>query len=156
MDIELQLRLERLNTDYAAVIDDDRLEEWPAFFADDCLYVVTHREGYDAGYRHGAIYASSKGMLIDRVTSLRKANIYERHGYRHFLGGVRVESVEGGVAVARSNFMVVRIMRTGETMIFATGVYRDRIDVSQERLRFIERIAVCDSDRIDTLLVIPL
>lgn len=156
MDIELQLRLEHLNADYAAAIDDDRLEQWPEFFVDACLYVVTHRESYDAGYRHGAIYASSKGMLIDRVTSLRKANIYERHGYRHFLGGVRVESAEGGVALARSNFMVVRIMRTGDTTIFATGVYRDRIDVSGAAPRFIERIAVCDSDRIDTLLVIPL
>lgn len=156
MDIELQLRLERLNADYAATIDDDRLEAWPEFFTDDCLYVVTHRESYDAGYRHGAIYANSKGMLIDRITSLRKANIYERHAYRHFLGGVRVESVEGGIAVARSNFMVVRIMHSGETMIFATGVYRDRIELAGEQPRFRERVAVCDSGRIDTLLVIPL
>ena len=156
MDIELQLRLERLNADYAATIDDDRLEAWPEFFTDDCLYVVTHRESYEAGYRHGAIYASSKGMLIDRITSLRKANIYERHAYRHFLGGVRVESVEDGIAVARSNFMVVRIMHSGETMIFATGVYRDRIELGGERPRFRERVAVCDSGRIDTLLVIPL
>ena len=156
MDIELQLRLERFNADYAATIDDDRLEEWPEFFTDDCLYVVTHRESYEAGYPHGAIYASSKGMLIDRITSLRKANIYERHAYRHFLGSVRVESVDGNIAVARSNFMVVRIMHSGETMLFATGVYRDRIDLAGERPRLRERIAVCDSGRIDTLLVIPL
>lgn len=156
MDIELQQRLGRLNADYAAVIDDDRLEAWPDFFVDDCLYVVTHRESYRAGYRHGAIYASSRGMLVDRITSLRKANIYERHAYRHFLGDTRVESLNGGVAVARSNFMVVRIMHNGETMIFATGEYRDRIDLSQAQPRFRERIAVCDSERIDTLLVIPI
>src|SRR5690606_25857392 len=52
VDIELQLRLERFNADYAATIDDDRLEEWPEFFTDDCLYVVTHRESYEAGYPH--------------------------------------------------------------------------------------------------------
>ena len=32
-----------------------------------------------------------------------------------------------GTARARTNFMVARIMHTGETMLFATGRYEDRI-----------------------------
>jgi len=37
MSGDLLSRIAALNAEYAAVIDDDRLEEWPAFFLDDCL-----------------------------------------------------------------------------------------------------------------------
>jgi len=29
------------------------------------------------------IYADTKGMLIDRIASLREANVYEKQTYRH-------------------------------------------------------------------------
>jgi hypothetical protein len=41
-------------------------------------------------------------------------------------------------------------------LLFAAGVYLDRIDVLADPCRFIERIVVTDSDKIDTLLAIPL
>ena len=47
-------------------------------------------------------------------------------------------------------------MHDGETSLFATGRYLDRIDLSAEPYRFIERLVVLDSQKIDTLLVIPL
>jgi len=50
----------------------------------------------------------------------------------------------------------VRTMHTGDAMLFASGIYRDRIDVSSLPYRFIERIVVTDSHKIDTLLAIPL
>jgi 3-phenylpropionate/cinnamic acid dioxygenase small subunit len=55
-----------------------------------------------------------------------------------------------------SHFIVARIMHSGETVLFATGRYLDRIDVSTPDYRFKERIVVLDSDQIDTLLAIPL
>ncbi len=64
--------------------------------------------------------------------------------------------MEGGVAVAHSNFLAVRIMHDGATTLFASGRYLDRIDVSAAPFRFNERIVVLDSDKIDTLLAIPL
>ena len=56
----------------------------------------------------------------------------------------------------RSNFIAVRIMHDGEMSLFAAGRYLDRITVSAESFRFIERLVILDSDKIDTLLVIPL
>ena len=47
-------------------------------------------------------------------------------------------------------------MRNGQTDLFATGVYVDRIRDEADGLRFAERVVVCDSSRFDTLLVIPL
>ena len=45
-----------------------------------------------------------------------------------------------------------------ETMVYATGCYRDVIvtDASDGVLRFAERIVVLDSRQIDTLLALPL
>ena len=95
-------------------------------------------------------------MLLDRVTATRRVLMYEPHRYRHVVGPIRVGAVQGGVAEARSNFIAVRIMHDGDTSLFATGRYLDRIDVAGSPFRFIERTVVLDSQKIDTLLVIPL
>jgi len=50
----------------------------------------------------------------------------------------------------------VRIMHDGTSMLFASGRYLDRIDISKTPFRFNERVVVLDSDKIDTLLAIPL
>ncbi len=144
------------NAAYADCIDDDRLEEWPDFFVEDCRYLITSRDSHAAGLRHGIIYAASRGMLTDRVMALRRANIYEPQRYRHIIGPVRIDRVEDGVAAARSNFLCVRIMHDGASQLFATGRYLDRIAVGTTPFRFIERTVVLDSQKIDTLLVIPL
>jgi hypothetical protein len=53
--------------------------------------------------------------------------------------------------------MVARVMRTGETMLFATGCYEDRIVLDgPEVAHFAEKTVIIDSRQIDTLLAIPL
>ena len=152
----LRLGIDELNAAYADCIDDDRLEEWPDFFAEDCRYLITSRDSYEAGLRHGIIYCASHGMLTDRVMALRRASVFEPHRYRHLIGPARVGTVADATAEARANFFAARIMHDGTTTLFATGRYLDRIDVSREPFRFIERTVVLDSQKIDTLLVIPL
>ena len=155
-DAALRLAIGDLNAAYADCIDDDRLEEWPDFFVEDCRYLITDRNSHEAGLRHGIIYAASKGMLADRVMAMRGANIFEPHRYRHLVGPARIGRVADGVAEARANFIAVRIMHNGDSQLFATGRYLDRIDVAQTPLRFIERLVILDSRKIDTLLVLPL
>jgi 3-phenylpropionate/cinnamic acid dioxygenase small subunit len=155
-DSAARLGIHELISAYAECIDDDRLEEWPDFFVEKCRYLITSRESHEAGYRHGVVYAASRGMLKDRVLALRRANIFEPHRYRHIIGPIRVGKIADGVAEVRSNFIAVRIMHNGETSLFAAGRYLDRIDLSGEPYRFIERLVILDSQKIDTLLVIPL
>ena len=57
---------------------------------------------------------------------------------------------------AETPFLVVRIMRDGAMDIFATGRYLDVLVEVGDALRFRERMVVCDSSRIDTLLAIPI
>jgi len=155
-DLSVRLGVHELIAAYTDCIDEDRLEEWPDFFTEQCRYLITSRVDHAAGLRHGVVYAASRGMLADRVMALRKANIFEPHRYRHIVGPIRVQRVEGTVAHVQSNMLVVRIMHDGETALFVTGRYLDRIDVSSAPYRFNERIVVLDSHKIDTLLVIPL
>jgi len=150
------LRVAELNASYAAAIDADRLEAWPDFFVDDCLYKITSAENYRRGYSAGIVYADSRAMLRDRVTALRTANIYERQSYRHIVGLPVLGATRADRIAAETAFLVLRIMRDGRTDTFATGVYVDRICDEGGSLRFAERIVVCDSSHFDTLLAIPL
>ena len=156
VDIAVKLGVEDLIASYAAAIDDDRLEAWPDFFVEQGKYVISTKEDFDAGLPFGVIYADSRAMLVDRVTALRQANIYEPHGYRHMVGTIRVIAGDDGAVEARANFMIVRTMKDGTTTLFATGEYRDRIDVTSDPFRFIERRVLTDSHKFDTLLALPL
>ena len=141
---------------YARCIDNGNLEAWPDFFDDDCTYKITTADNYSLGLEAGVIFANSKGMLRDRVASLREANIYERHSYRHFFGQPWMLSQDADTVRSETSFMVARIMRDGTTDVYATGRYIDvyRLNGGDPKLR--ERIVVCDSSRFDTLLALPL
>ena len=152
----VRLEVQDLIARYVDVIDQDRLEEWPELFVEKCRYLVTSAESDADGLPHGVIYADSRGMLKDRVSALREANIYEQQRYRHVVGPIRIEEESETIVKARSHFLVVRTMHTGDAMLFASGIYRDRIDISRIPYRFVERIVVTDSQKIDTLLAIPL
>jgi anthranilate 1,2-dioxygenase small subunit/terephthalate 1,2-dioxygenase oxygenase component beta subunit len=153
-DAETLFRLAALNTEYATCIDADRLEDWPGLFLEQCLYKITTADNHRRSYTAGLVYADSRAMLIDRVAALREANIYERQSYRHIVGMPALRS--SGDITAETPFLVVRTVRDGRMDLFATGVYLDRVRDDHGNLRFAERIVVCDSSRIDTLLAIPL
>lgn len=141
---------------YARTIDDDRLEDWPAFFADPCFYLITTAESHREGLEAGLVFANSLGMLRDRVSALREANIYERQAYRHILGAPVITADRGSEVESETPFMVARIMRTGETDLFATGRYLDTYRIEAGKALIGRRLVVLDSSRIDTLLAIPL
>jgi anthranilate 1,2-dioxygenase small subunit len=147
--------IEDLLGDYAEAIDDGKLEQWPSFFTADGEYQIITRESHDAGLPIGIMYCDSRGMMEDRVQALRTANIYEPHTYRHLLGRPRWKRNDDGFAV-RSNFCVYRIAQDGDTVVFGTGRYLDRIVEDGGGLRFKSRRVVLDSRRVDILLVLPL
>jgi anthranilate 1,2-dioxygenase small subunit len=141
---------------YVRCIDNGALEAWPDFFEEDCIYKITTADNFAQGLEAGVIFANSRGMLIDRVASLREANVYERHVYRHFIGQPWILSQDAAEVRSETSFFVARIMRDGTTDIYATGRYMDvyRLNGGAPKLR--ERIVVCDSSRFDTLLALPL
>jgi anthranilate 1,2-dioxygenase small subunit/terephthalate 1,2-dioxygenase oxygenase component beta subunit len=155
-DIVNILSLAAFNAAYADAIDSDALEKWPSFFTAECHYRITTRDNEHEGLQAGIVYADSRAMLEDRVSALRKANVYERQTYRHLIGLPILDSTERDSCVARSPFLVARVMASGQTMVFATGEYRDRFVQAGTGLLLASRVAVCDSVATDTLLALPL
>ena len=156
-DPTVLFEISALNAACAAVLDSDRLEEWPGFFLEQCLYKVTTADNFAKGYQAGIIYADTRAMLVDRIAALREANIYERQRYRHILGMPLISIGADGAVSVETSFLVVRTMREGQMDIFVAGIYLDRLRRDPAGAwRYAERIVVCDSQRFDTLLAIPL
>jgi 3-phenylpropionate/cinnamic acid dioxygenase small subunit len=153
--MDVQREVEKLHARYAHALDADRLEDWPDFFTEDGVYRIATAENEERGLPLPVLYAEGRAMLRDRVASLRHANIYEPQRYRHIVSSVLVEEISSLEARSTCSFLVVRIMQGGETTLFASGRYLDRIALSPEP-RYAERLVVCDSRRFDTLLAIPL
>ncbi len=155
MELQLQWVVENLHARYAHALDADRLEDWPQLFTENGTYRITTAENEARGLPLPVLYAEGRPMLRDRVASLRHANISEPQRYRHMVSAVLAERLSDSVAKSVSNFMVVRVMENGDTLLFATGRYLDRIALAPEP-RYEERVVICDSRRFDTLLAIPL
>lgn len=154
--LRMRLRVEILLSEYAISIDDDRLEQWPEFFTERGRYEITSRENVELGLPSSFVFCEGRGMMADRITAMRTANIFEPHVYCHTGGALRITGMDGRGCTAESSFTVVRTMADGAMSVFAAGRYFDRIVDDGGRLLFAQRKVVLDSRRIDTLLVIPL
>ena len=157
-ELALQLAVQNLLARYVEAIDEDRLETWPNFFSDPCSYKVVSVDNHERRLPIALIHADSRGMLEDRVAALRKACVYEDQRYRHVLGSSLVKRIDARTVSAATNFLVVRVLCSGESSLFASGRYLDRICYGTDggEPSFEERLIVLDSRRIDTLLAIPI
>ncbi|WP_030422512.1 nuclear transport factor 2 family protein [Streptomyces sp. SCSIO 75703] len=149
-------RISRAQGSYVRAIDDGPIEDWPEHFTDNAFYKVTTADNHRRGLPAGVIWADNKAMLKDRVSALKEANIYEPHAYRHLLGQPAIAEESETGATSETSFLVVRITGNGPTDIFASGRYLDEYVFTGGRTLLNKRIVVCDSSRIDTLLVLPL
>jgi anthranilate 1,2-dioxygenase small subunit len=156
VEIATQFAVERLLARYIHSIDADRLEEWPNYFTETCRYQIISSENYEKKLPIGVFFANSRGMLLDRVAALREANIYEAQRYRHIVSSTLILGIAGDIVTAESNFNVTRIMQDGTMTLFSTGRYLDRITLAGLEPLFVEKLVICDSRRIDTLLALPL
>ncbi len=150
-------RVEDLLHEWARRIDEDRLEALAELLTTEGNYRIASRFNLDRGLPLSVVHCRGPAQLRDRVTSLRIANVYEPHCYRHILSGVQIIGESDGALDVRTNYMVIRTMEhDGISSIFSTGQYRDRVVITDGTARFAERLVVFDSKAIDTLLAIPL
>jgi 3-phenylpropionate/cinnamic acid dioxygenase small subunit len=151
---DIQRDVERLHARYAHALDTDQLEQWPNFFTKNGRYRIATAENEARGLPIPVLYCEGQAMLRDRIASLRHANIYEPQRYRHIVSAVLLEEETPQSVKSIASFLVARIMENGETLLFASGRYVDRISIAE--MRYEERVVICDSRRFDTLLAIPL
>ncbi|MGF6413551.1 anthranilate 1,2-dioxygenase small subunit AndAd [Paraburkholderia sp. MM5482-R1] len=154
--MKLWFELHRLQDQYINNLDNDRLEAWPALFTEDCLYEIVPKENADLGLPVGIIYCTNQRMLRDRVVSLRNANIYEEHSYRHMTSGLTVTGEKDGVIETESNYVVIQTLSNGESGVYQAGKYYDRVVHTPDGLRYKAKRAIYDTSRVQTLLATPI
>jgi anthranilate 1,2-dioxygenase small subunit len=152
--VSLQIAVERLHARYVHALDADNLEDWPNFFTENGRYRIATAENEERGLPLPVLSAEGRGMMRDRIQSLRHANIYEPQRYRHLVSAVLIQKIDPNEVRSIANFVVIRIMQDGDSIIFASGRYVDRIALAE--MKYHERVVICDSRRFDTLLAIPL
>lgn len=153
---DLQFEVEQLQYAYVEMIDDDRLEELPDLFVEAGSYVVISAENVRLGLPAPVMGCYNRNMLRDRILSLRHANIYSEHHYRHLISNLRVHEVTAGEALVQTNFAVAIVRGEGTATLYSTGKYIDRVVVADGVLKFREKKAVFDTHRIESLLVRPI
>ncbi|WP_284946087.1 anthranilate 1,2-dioxygenase small subunit AndAd [Acidisoma cladoniae] len=152
----LRLELMALNDLYTSILDNDRLEEWPRLFVDDCLYEIIPSENEDMGLPAPVMLCDNIRMMRDRVVALRHANIYEKVAYRHMVSGLEFTVAEDGTITARSSYIVVNTSLEGFSEVYQAGSYRDVIVRTREGLRYKSRRCVYDTLKVQTLLAVPI
>ena len=152
---ELHFEIERLNSEYAHILDSERFEEFPELFVEECLYRVVPRENHLLGLPIAVIHCESKGMIKDRIYAARESTLAEPRTLRHFITNVRVLETGDQAVRAEANVLVVQTMINRMTEIVLSGFYLDRIVRSGDRLRFKERLCIYDSLLLPTSLIAP-
>lgn len=152
-----QRAVENLIHEWSRAIDENRVEAIAGLMRDDGRYTVISRFNADRGLPLAIIDAHSAAQLRDRILSMRQANVYEPHHYRHIISGVQILGEQKGLLEVRSNFLVVRTLEIdGSMMLYASGQAQDLVDVSGAAPRFASRKMVFDSRAVETLMVIPI
>jgi anthranilate 1,2-dioxygenase small subunit len=154
--MKLWFELHMLQDQYINNLDNDRLEAWPTLFTEDCLYEIVPKENADMGLPIGIIYCTNQKMLRDRVVSLRHANIFEEHSYRHMTSGLCVMAEKDGVIETESNYVVIQTRTNGESNVYQAGKYYDKVVRTNAGLRYQSKRVIYDTSRVQTLLATPI
>jgi anthranilate 1,2-dioxygenase small subunit len=142
-----------LLAEYGALIDAAKFDEWLDLFSEECRYEISPRENFDRGLPAALIFCDSRAMLEDRIRALREANKYNIHTDRQVIGLPRI--LDDSLAV-EAPFAVYQTDQEGATRLFATGLYRDRVEAVGPRLRIRDKLILLDTFAVPSLLATPL
>ncbi len=154
MNQEIFFEVCDLQENYVQAIDNDRLEEWPEFFVEECRYKIIPRENLDENLPATLLNCDSKGMLVDRVVSYRHANVFNVHYTRHVVGMPRIISVDDSIR-AQTNYCVFQTQLNGVSTIFQVGTYLDEMVRVGGKLKFRSKECIADTFSVDRLLATP-
>jgi len=149
-------QVEDLLAEYAWRLDNDKLEEWTELFTQDARYEILPRDNLDRGYSLALMCCRNQAMLRDRVLALRVANEYNLHYDRHVISVPKYISVGDEEIVFEANYVVIQTDQHGNSKVFSSGVYKDRVVMQDGILRIKEKLVVVDTFCVPTLIATPL
>lgn len=157
---DLRAELEALYADYAEALNDERFEDWLAFFTEKSFYQITSRENFERNLPVALWRCESKGMIMDRVVAIRQTAYYGPRSIRRMVSGIRAlgwgQGETSGVLKASASYLAVETLPDELTRVFNAGKYIDEIVVENGRLVFAKKICVYDTLLIPNSLIYPL
>jgi anthranilate 1,2-dioxygenase small subunit len=142
-----------LLAEYGALIDAAKYDEWLGLFAEECCYRILPRENFDRGLPAALVFCDTRAVLEDRMRALREANKYNIHTDRHVIGLPRILDQDQTI---EAPFAVYQTDQEGETRLFATGLYHDRLACVGQRLKIRDKLILLDTFAVPSLLATPL
>ena len=153
---ELRLDVQEFYARYAECLDGGRLQQWPEFFLETCVYRITTRRNLRLGPDEDFASIASRAAMFDRIVAIGQSEDYEPHMQRHTISNFRVQAASAQELRTQANFQILRTFPDQRTEFFLSGSYNDRVAVSSGRLHFREKICVLDSDIAPVSLTYPI
>ncbi len=158
----LRLEFEQRYFEEAALLDQDRLEEWLDLFADDVRYFAPVRAELGRGNEDLArglrlsIFDDNKDGLKLRVARIRSGAAHADEPpsrVRHFVTNVRVLQCDGEKATVASNFIVFK-SRHGRDETLFVGRREDRWAGGPGNWKIAGRLIVLDHNILENVTVL--
>src|SRR5262252_3670528 len=143
---ELRLDVQEFYARYAECLDGGRLQQWPEFFLDSCVYRITMRRNLRLGPDLDLVSIATRSAMFDRIVAVGQSEDYEPYVQRHTISNFRIQAASAEELRAQANFQILRTFPERRSEHFVSGAYSDRIAITNGRLNFREKICVLDSD----------
>ena len=148
-DAGLRARIEDFLYREADLLDDWRIEEWFALFAEGATYEVPPTGDSDENDPATSLFyiADDYVRLRERVARLTKKEAHSefpRSRQRHMISNVRITGMNGGVADVTCNFVTYRAKRGVVDTYYGKHLYR--IDCNAEPFRIKAKRSVLGMD----------
>ena len=96
------LAITQLYAQYAAVVDAADWNRWPDLFTEDCVYRLQPRENHERNLPLATLSLTSRGMLLDRVYSIKETLFHDPYYQRHIISSPLIREAGTGQLGVRS------------------------------------------------------
>ena len=152
-----QQQLDALYNEYARLLDDGPLQDWPDLFTEESVYLVIPRDNFDQGLPMAIMRCESRGMLQDRVYAVRNTIMHEPRYLRHYITNVAATLNDNETISVAANYQVIEVVEGDLPKILSVGRYIDLISAPADgQMRFVEKKVIYDSVLVPNTIVYPL
>jgi salicylate 5-hydroxylase small subunit len=141
---------------YASIIDAADFDAWPQQFTDDCVYRLQPRDNHERNLPLATLAFSSKGMLLDRVYSIKETLFHDPYYQRHIISNPIVHRSTTHQWECEANYAVFRTKLSDTSTVFNVGRSFDTIVRTDDGLRFSRRECIYDSEMIPNSIIYPI
>jgi anthranilate 1,2-dioxygenase small subunit len=152
----LRARIDAWLADYVDCLDSKRIESWPDFFEEECLYTILAAENAALDLELALIRCESRAMLKDRAYAIEKTAMFGPRDIRHFFTGLVIRDASPDLVRAECNFLVIETLNDALPRVFAVGRSYDEIKPVGGSFRFKSRRCVYTSNLIPNTLIVPI